>query len=100
MNDSLNLTPSTGPERTKDYGNILCAILFLSLMTTSLLEREWIDATSWGCLGVASLIMSPAHRISGGRWTQPRSLVAIALLVVGVVLLLARIWIDFTTPKH
>jgi hypothetical protein len=100
MNASLNPTPSTGPEKMKDYGNLLCVVMFLSLMITSLLQREWIDGTCWGCLGGAFALMSPAHGISGGRWKQPRSLAAIGLLVVGIAFILARVWMDFTAPRH
>lgn len=84
----------------KDYGNLLCLILFVSLGLSSLMAHQEYDALTWFLLGTPFALMYNSPGLAGKNWKSPRTLVSIFLLLMGLGLLIAKIGIDFASSGH
>ncbi len=96
MNDSSNSTNGSVPAKHRDYGNLLCTVLFLSLTATSFLQHAWSFALAWLSLGLSFAIMHGASGLAGENWKKPRSLVAIALVLIGTGVIIAKVILTAT----
>jgi hypothetical protein len=88
--------PAAPPKKKKDYGNLLCVLIFLSLLVASLQCRAWLDSAAWGCLA-AACSLSPDLR--GRNWKNPRELLAGLLVLAGVLLVFAQI-LEHLLSRH
>jgi len=96
MNNASNSTNGPVTVKHRDYGNLLCVVLFLSLTATSFAQHAWSYASAWFCLGLSFAIMHGASGIAGENWKKPRSLVAIALVLIGTGVIIAKVILTAT----
>jgi len=79
----------------RSLGNLPLVILFGSLAVIYASEQSWLDSGLWGCLAVAMLLTHGIDLRQPGAWKAPRHLLGLAMAVVAIVLIMARLAINF-----
>ncbi|MBY0563399.1 MAG: hypothetical protein K2P58_04350 [Hyphomonadaceae bacterium] len=88
--------PADTQPSPRSVGNALLALLFLSISAVNALQADVLGAGVWFSLGLALVVLgneaTPWAKIP--LW---RRVLGAALALLGVVLIAANLWIDFTT---
>jgi hypothetical protein len=75
----------------RSLGNLPLVILFGSLAVIYVSEQSWLDVAVWGCLAIAMLLTHGIDLRRPGAWRVPRHLLGLAVAVIAIALILARL---------
>ncbi len=81
-------------QKPYEIGNWLAALLFLCNGALAAFSQDWFGMVVWIAIGLTFAVMNGADLSQPRSWRQPRSLLSIALLVIGALAFVAQVVSD------